>query len=338
MRRGVCEPAAMPHHITFDEARTALLTRETLDRNRWRERDIGRALADSSLRRLQRNRYVLDADWRDLWPESRHRIEVAAACGEMRDENAVVAYDSAGVVWDIPLWRHVPTAVHVLLPVGHRAPSRAGLRRHVEVLPEADVTVHLGVRVTTPERTAFDLARSLGFEAAVVVADAALRRVAFVDGEYDERIAAAWRERMLERAARAKGARGRRQAIEVILFADGRAESPAESVARVQLVRLGFERLRLQVPVPGPRGAMFRVDLFLEAAGTFVEVDGKGKYEDEAQRSGRTLQQVLLDEKRREDWIRGTTQQRFVRVEDAHIGTVAQMGDRLAAFGILPRR
>lgn len=53
-------------------------------------------------------------------------------------------------------------------------------------------------------------------------------------------------------------------------------------------------------------------------------------------RSGRTLEQVILDEKRREDWIRGTTQKRFARAESPHIVTPATLGKRLAAFGITP--
>jgi hypothetical protein len=48
---------------------------------------------------------------------------------------------------------------------------------------------------------------------------------------------------------------------------------------------------------------------------------------------------VLLDEKRREDWIRGVTQKRFVRVEDPHIVTTEALAARLAGFGIrLPSR
>lgn len=337
-RDRVCHSPKMPHHITLDDARRVVLTREALERNHWRERDIARAVADGTLRRLQRNRYVLDADWHDLWSESRHRIETAAAFGEMRDGDAAASYDSAGVVWGFAMYRHVPIEVHVTIPDGRHVPSRVGLRRHADALPEEDVTTHLGIRCTTLDRTAFDLARTLSFEAAVVVADAALRRAALVDRTYDLDKAEEWRERMLERAARASGKRGVRQAIEVIRLADGRAESPTESVARVQLLRLGFQRLRLQVPVAGPGGTEFRVDIGIEDVGAFLEIDGMGKYQDEALRSGRTLEQVLLDEKRREDWIRGTTQRRFVRAEEKHVGTPDLLGRRLAALGIrLPR-
>jgi len=321
-------------HITHDQARRAVLTREMLGRDRWTDRDIARALGEGSLRRLQRNRYVLDADWADLWPESRHRLEVAAVVGEMRGGGAVVSHESAAVLWDLPLYRHVPSAVHATVPDSRHVHSRPGLRRHADELPAEDVTTHFGVPCTTLDRTVFDVIRSVGFEAAVAVADAALRKVAYAGREYDEQAAEGWREGMTERAASAVGARGVRQALEVIEFCDGRAESPTESVGRVQLTRLGFRRLRLQVPVAGPRGVVYRVDIEIEEAQTFLELDGMGKYRDEALRSGRTLEQVLLDEKRREDWIRGTTQRRFVRAEDEHVATAKRLGARLAAFGI----
>lgn len=324
----------MPHHITLDDARRAVLSKESLQRNRWKDRDISRALRDGALHRIQRNRYVLDADWTELWPESRHRIEVAAAVAEMRSGDAVASYESAAVVWGLPLHRHVPTAVHVTVPEGRHVSSRIAMLRHHETLPATDLAWHDGVLCTTLDRTVFDVARRLSFDAAVVIADAALRIEASAAGVYRHEVAAEWRERMLARADRARGARGVRQARAVIGFADGRAESPPESTARVQLWRLGFERLALQVPVAGPQGAEYRVDLEIEDIATFLEVDGMSKYREESLRSGRPLEEVLLREKRREDWIRGTTQRRFVRVEEKHVASADALRRRLAEFGI----
>ncbi|MBW9092401.1 hypothetical protein JNB62_01755 [Microbacterium jejuense] len=329
-----CQCSGMPRHVSIEQAKAVVLTRERLDRERWKDREIAAALADGTLLRLQRNRYVLDADWADLWPESRHRVEVAAVCGEMGDGGGVIARESAAVIWDLPLYRHTPGAVHVVAPRGQHSHSRVGLQRHTEALPEADTTVRGDIRVTTLERTVLDVARTLPLEAAVAAADAALRQIAFIGGQYDIDAAEAWREGMRARAARATGSRGVRQAIAVIEFADGRAESPIESVGRVQLWRLGFVRVRLQVPVAGPNGKDLHVDLEIEDVESFLEIDGRSKYEDEALRSGRTIEQVVLDEKRREDWIRGTTQKRVVRAEEAHVATADALRRRLAAFGI----
>lgn len=299
-------------------------------------RAIARAVASGEHRRLQRNRYVSNNLWADLWPESRHLLEVCAAAGEMRDGGAVASYESAGVLHELPLYRHVPAAVHVTTPPGSRMSSRRGLTRHSDLLPDEDIDVLFGIRCATLDRTVFDLVRTLGVEAALAVADAALRQVAMVEKAYDEVAAEGWRQRMLERCARSRGVRGIRQAETVIRLADGRAESSGESVSRLQLRRLGFRRLRLQVAVAGPHGREYHVDIEIEDANAYYEFDGVGKYLEEAMRSGRTLEQVILDEKRREDWIRGTTQKRFARAESPHIVTPATLGKRLAAFGITP--
>jgi hypothetical protein len=326
----------MPRHISFPEAVTSVSTRDQLRESGRRSRDIAEAVAGGELRRLQRNRYVREDLWSDLWPESRHRIEVGAAVGEMRGGSGAASHDSAGVLWSFPLYRHTPAAVHITMPEGERMSSRAGLQRHSDNLPDADITTLFGIRCTTRDRTVFDLVRTLSPEAAIAVADAALRQVAMIDRIYHADIAEEWRQRMLERCARAKGVRGIRQAVDTIRFADGRAELPGESVSRKQLTRLGFRHLRLQVPVRGPNGAEYRVDIEIEEIRTFFEFDGMGKYVDEATRSGRSIEQVVLDEKRREDWIRGTTQKRMVRAESAHILTTHALAKRLVQFGITP--
>ncbi|MFH8249148.1 hypothetical protein ACH3VR_02115 [Microbacterium sp. B2969] len=313
-------------------------TRAQLLSRGWSDRRIRRAVASGQFRRLQRNRYVLQALWRELWPESRHLLEVVAAQGEMREGGGVHSYMSAGVALGMPLYRHVPSRVHATFPAPVRSGSRPGLARHCESLPDEDVADHDGILCTTLERTTFDVIRVVGRETAVAFADAALRRVALAGRRYEVDAAEEWRSRMLERVVLARGARGVRQAEDVIRFADGRAQLPGESVTRLQLARLGYGRVGLQVPVPGPSGAEYFVDLELEEVGALLEFDGQGKYLDEALRSGRTLEVVLLDEKRREDWIRGTTQKRLARVEDEHIMTPEALGARLAGFGIHPPR
>jgi hypothetical protein len=329
------DPLLMAQHLTIPLARAAISTRAQLEQDGWRETDVRRGLADGTLIRLQRNRYV-DASLREtLWPESQHLLAVVAAAEEMRDGSGV-ADASAAVAHGLPLYRHRPTRLEMTALDGWRSSSRAGVLRHEEALSDDDVTTVDGIRCTTLERTVFDVARSLSWEASVALADAALRSATVRERVYDEEAAELWRERMRERLARARGMRGVRQAGRVIEFADGRAELPGESVSRVQLVRLGFTDLDLQVPVPSPTGSDYHVDIALRQVKTFWEFDGKGKYLNEAQRAGRSIQDVVLKEKQREDWIRGTTQWRLCRGEDAHIATPDAMAKRLASFGVHP--
>lgn len=120
---------------------------------------------------------------------------------------------------------------------------------------------------------------------------------------------------------------------------DGRSELPLESVTKLQLRRLGFVQPDVQVRVPGPGGSDYWMDIGLREADAFYECDGEAKYTDEALRSGRTVERVLLDEKQREDWVRGTTGKRVVRGGSAHAATPAALAARLTSFGIpLPPR
>ena len=81
------------------------------------------------------------------------------------------------------------------------------------------------------------------------------------------------------------------------------------------------------------------MDIELDEADSFYECDGETKYTDEAMRSGRTLEQVLLAEKQREDWVRGTTGKRVLRGGSAHAASPAALAARLVSFGVaLPDR
>jgi hypothetical protein len=324
----------MQRSLRPGDARAVLRDRADLGAGGWTDRDLRRALASGSVRRIQRNQYVTAEDWESLWPESKHLVEVVAAAREMRGGPGAMAYASAGVSHALPLYRYRPSRVEMTGGRTHRASSRGGLLRHHEELVDDDIVEIDGMLCTSLERTVFDLARTLPWEAAVAVADAALRRVSVSERVLDAAAAEEWRERMRIRVNAAQGRRGVRQAARVIEFADGRAELPGESVSRVQLARLGYAGIELQVPVGSPTGGTYEVDLGLRGARTFWEFDGKGKYLDEAKRSGKTLEQVLLEEKRREDWIRGVTQWRFCRGGDADIVTPQTLASRLAAFGV----
>lgn len=248
--------------------------------------------------------------------------------------SATMSHSSSAVLWRLPLWEMRLVRVHMTTAAPHRISSSPDVRRHVAPLPPDDVVIVDGIRCTSLERTVFDLIRVLPLEAAVAVADAAERQMGERGWEWDLDAVASWRRRLASRIAAAPGARGIRQARWVSEFTDGHAQSPGESVSRLQLHRLGFDAPELQVPVAAPDGASYFVDFGLRRIRVFGEFDGKGKYLDAALREGKSVEQILLEEKRREDWIRGTTQWRLARWETPHIKTAKALGMRLAAFGI----
>lgn len=301
----------------------------------WTERGIESAVRAGDLRVVRRGAYIASDDDELLWAEGRHLAHVIAV---VRDAVgvAVASHESAAVLWGLPLYRHRPERVHLTTAAPARISSGPDVMRHVAPLPASDVTTRDGIRCTTLERTVFDLSRTLGAEASVACADAAERLMALRGRVWDEDAAAYWRRTMSERVIAASGARGVKQARWVAAFADGRAHLPGESVSRLQLMRIGFAVPQLQVRVDGPGGREYFVDFGMTDARAFGEFDGKGKYLDEAMRRGVPLEQVLLEEKQREDWIRGTTQWRLARWGDEHSATPGALAARLRSFGITP--
>jgi hypothetical protein len=326
------------HALEPHLARAELITREQFRLLGLGEREILARTGAGELHKVRRGWWVDGQLWDDLWPESRHLLHVIAATSDGESRDSAASHSSAAVLHQLPIYRTALPRVHLTTPHAARISSGPDVMRHVHALAEDDVTVVNGIRCTTLSRTVFDLVRTLSPEAALAAADAALRRVALRGHHYDEARAAQWREEQNRRLRDAAGARGVRQGRWIIEMADGRAQLPGESVSRLQLRRLGFRVLRLQVPVRSPDGGWYWVDIGIEEADAWGEFDGEAKYLDEAMRTGRSIEQVLLDEKSREDWIRGTTHRRFCRWGDAHIRTPSALGRRLAAFGIHPPR
>ena len=328
----------MPRQATIPHLRSIIRERDQLDMRGWSDRAIRVAIKDGELRRLRRGHYIDGDEWGQLWPESQHLAEVVAAASTLSSPHVAVSHESAAVVWGLPLHRLRPTRVRVTVDPAVRITSSVRVTRHTSALPESDVTVHHGIVCTTLDRTVFDVTRTLRPEAAVSCAGAALRQVAVSDHQQDVDLAERWREAMLQRVDAAPGARVIRQARRVLEFADGGAQLPGEGVSRLQLARLGCRRVRTQIPVAAPDGGTYWVDFGIDEAGAFGEFDGKDKYLDEAMLSGRTIEQVMLDEKSREDWIRGTTNRRFARWGSEHIATPEALAARLRAFSIAPPR
>lgn len=328
----------MGRAVDVVEVRSELLTREAVIRRGWTDGQLREAIRSGHFRRVRRGWYMAGDAWGEYWPEFRHLAEVLAAAHGMESADSVFSHASAAVLWGLPLYNWTPREVHVTRRGTGHSVRRPGIMRHSDRLSASDVVRRHGVPCTSLERTVFDIARTGSAEAALTCLDAALRMRAMRGHVYDEPIAAAWHEGMRVRAADATGARGIRQARWLTEIADGRAQLPGESVSRLQLIRLGFRSIRLQVPVAAPDGGNYWIDFALDDVAAFGEFDGMGKYLDESLRGERTPQDVLRAEKQREDWIRGTQQRRLVRWGSDDIVSPEALAARLRAFGIHPPR
>lgn len=323
----------MPNDLTITQARRAIYTRPQLVDRGVASRELRRATGAGSLTRLQRDAYVARAPFAELLPSAQHRLRVVAVAQQMRGGSAVVSHLSAAVLHDLPLYRFVEQPVQVTLADGRRASSRPGLRRHVGRLTDDDVVDVDGILCTSVERTIFDVARTSPFEVAVACADGAVRGESVRDRTFDPVAQEGWRHRMAERVQSAPGSRGIVQARRTIASADGRAESVGESVSRLQLVRLGYA-VEPQVAIAGPQGTTYFADIALPEQQVFWEFDGAGKYTDPRIRGDKSADDVFMEEKRREDWIRATTGWKVCRGGFRDVVTPDALATRLAAFGV----
>ena len=135
-----------------------------------------------------------------------------------------------------------PTPLHVLVPPGLRERHREDLVDHHDVLAHDQVVGVRGLPTTSALRTLVDLAPRLPRGDALALLDAALAR-----GEVDHRDLALARVMV-------SGRRGCRAVDDLWLLADGRAESPLESRARLDCVDGGVPPDDLQVVVQDGAG------------------------------------------------------------------------------------
>jgi hypothetical protein len=223
--------------------------------------------------------------------DERHATLVLATVAELRLPGAV-SHLSAAVLHGLPTWNVRFDRVHIT----RRPPANgSGTRRihlHVARLPDDEVTVLHGLEVTDLTRTSVDVARSLPFEQAVVVMDAALATKKTTKQDLTA---------CLDRLGPVPGVR---RAARVVSFADGRSESVGESRSRVLVKRLGLPPPDLQVKLRRPDGTeIARCDFGWREHRTVAEFDGRIKY-GRLLRPGQDPGDAVFEEKVREDEIR----------------------------------
>lgn len=204
--------------------------------------------------------------------------------------DSVFSHSTAAAIHGLPLRQEDLTKIHVTRQgPGHgRNGPLIFLRR--STLDPADRDVMRGLPVTSLARTAVDLARGLPYTWAVIVLDAALR----------QGLAA---EELIEQLERASNWRGIGTARAAAAFADARAESPLESLSRVQIDRLGLPRPELQFEITVNGLLIARTDFAWPDQRLIGEADGRAKY-DELLDPGQRAGDVVMAEKRREQGIR----------------------------------
>lgn len=148
-------------------------------------------------------------------------------------------------------------------------------------LSSVDVIGQAGIRRTDVARTVVDVAREIGVEQAVVIADATLERDLADFGT------------LFTAVSRLPGGPGVAAASRAIALARYGAQSPLESVSRLRLERAGLPEATRQETIFSVGGHFLgRVDFYWDDVGVVGEADGLGKY---------TALGVLREEKLRQE-------------------------------------
>lgn len=253
------------------------------------------------LRRVRRGVYVAAAEWDQAKREQRHRIMIDAVSATRRAP-PIFSHVSAAILWGIPIVGSHLNAVHLITGGRTVARTKNGVVWHHEPLGHEEVAEVQGHLVTGYSRTLIDLARTLPFPAAVAVLDDALRRSSHVPGA--PQLRGGSRKELRESLEMLRGEAGVRGARAAVEFADARAGSPGESISRANIHLLHFPPPRLQVAFDRPDGGKDVTDFDWPEHRTFGEFDGLGKYVKEEFTKGRTIQEVVMLEKERENRIR----------------------------------
>lgn len=129
---------------------------------------------------------------------------------------------------------------------GNRRPPR-GIRSWSDRFADDEIEVVNGMRVTTPVRTALDIACHYPVDKAVAAIDALARATHLKMADV---------ELLAERYAGRRGIRNARTAIDLV---DPGAESPRETWLRLLLISAGFPRPQTQIPVYDEYGVLIAV-------------------------------------------------------------------------------
>ncbi|QMU21492.1 hypothetical protein H3V45_02965 [Gordonia rubripertincta] len=219
--------------------------------------------------------------------ESLHRLRALAVATSGPARAHPLSHVSAAAVHGLSMLHPDLNVVHVTTGRPYGGSIRRQRHLHAAPLEPEEITEVDGVRVTSVERTAVDVACMGTFAQAIVVFDAALRRGADPDVLADT----------LSRRRRTSA----RNAKRALPLADGKAESVGESWSRAQIIDAGLPipTLQREFIIDGQR---YRSDFDWDGL-LIGEFDGLHKY-GRLRRTDETATDVVVREKLREDRLR----------------------------------
>ncbi|QPL05165.1 hypothetical protein ID810_10625 [Actinomyces respiraculi] len=252
----------------------------------------------NDLIRLLRGAYVQRQDLEGLSHARAHEVSIhAARLTGLLTEGAVLARESAAVMLGIPLVGALPHQVQVVRRGRDGGRSTPGVRT-LRASGDYQSLTRDGVEISSVAQTLADLARRRPLWSVLPGLDAMLR-----SGQVTK-------DQITSLAS--PGSHGRTRLLHAVAVADPASESVGESLSRAVMIEENVPLPELQETVRSAQGEFLgRVDFIWPQAGVIGEFDGHVKYS--GQLTGRNLDTVLLDERRREIDIERATGMRVVR-------------------------
>jgi hypothetical protein len=243
------------------------------------------------LERLRRGAYV-SSEWLAAASDDElYDLRISAVLAT-RHSVVVLSHHSALRAWGIPIVNRWPRDVHLTIAVDSGIRSRNWVVAHRHPLDADQIVEREGRMLTSLPRTLVDVARTAPFRDAVAAIDAALRT-----GMIDK-------PGLREELARSIPSQGTSRAKRAIEFASPLAMLSGESFSRVLMHELGFPAPTLQHEFRLPDGSRRFGDFWWEELSLGGEFDGRGKYFDPEYARGLSAEEVLWQEKLRENQLR----------------------------------
>lgn len=255
------------------------------------DRQIRDAIRQKLIVRLRPGTYAPHGHL-DLTPEERHRL-LAFAVQDKLPSGIVLTHQSAAVIHTGVSYGLDLDTVHVTRPDHRTARTEARVVHHGGRLPDEDVVEVDGHLVVVPARAALETAVVAGTEAGLVQTSFVLRSGVSPE-ELHER---------LDQMARWPGVSKVRLAV---VWASPDCESVGEARSIYMFRMGGLPVPRMQVEFFDATGtSVGRVDFAWEDFWHVGEFDGLNKYGRLNPYGGTNLGQAVVEEKRREDRLRG---------------------------------
>lgn len=230
--------------------------------------------------------------WKGLNRAQRH-VEVVRTLALAHPDWRFCSFSAACLLGLEVSWRHLNVA-HVCSAT--KPSARPGVRIQRHQIDPAGAVNQNGVSVTPPIQTVTDCLLQTGFADGMPIADSAISKLGLTREQLLEAV---------EKRAGTRNCRAIRTALTTLQYADARAESGGESVARAVMIETGFapDRLQYELTDPFDSTESMRTDFAWERQArelTLGELDGLVKYTDQTMLAGRTTAETLVAERQRE--------------------------------------